>query len=188
MHMQTTTPAKLTYRDFVRFPDDGKRHELIDGVHYVTPSPFMPHQNVLGNLHFLIRSHLEEHRAGRVFLAPFDVIFSFFDIVEPDLLFISNERMAILTRKHVRGAPDLVVEIGSKSTRRRDEGVKLELYERGDVLEYWVVDPDEETIRVYRRKEGRLARAGELAREHHEALTTPLLPGLSLPLHRVFAE
>jgi len=70
--------------DFVKFPDDGKRHELIDGVHYVTPSPFTPHQSILGNLHFLIRLHLEDHPGGRVFMAPLDIVLSMFDVVEPE--------------------------------------------------------------------------------------------------------
>ena len=77
--------VKLTYDDFLLFPDDGKRHELIDGEHYVTPSPNTKHQQISGNLHCLIRSWLEAHPIGRVFYAPFDVVFSHFDVVEPDL-------------------------------------------------------------------------------------------------------
>ena len=130
MLMPTThaRPGRLTYRDFVKFPDDGKRHELIDGVHYVTPSPASAHQRVVGNLHFLIRLHLEQHGGGEVFLSPFDVLFTTFDIVEPDLLFVSDARKHVVTEQHVEGSPDLVVEVRSPSTRRRDEGVKLKLY------------------------------------------------------------
>jgi len=91
--MRAASPAvKLTYDDFVLFPDDGKRHELIDGEHYVTPSPNTKHQGVCGNLHWLMRSHLQEHPLGRLFFAPFDVVFSAFDVVEPDLLYMSRER------------------------------------------------------------------------------------------------
>ena len=109
---------RLTYEDFLLFPDDGRRHELIDGEHYVTPSPNTKHQAVLGNLHFVLRSWLEEHPVGRVFFAPFDIVFTNFDVVEPDLLYMSNARAAeILTQKHVTGAPELIVEIGSPSTR-----------------------------------------------------------------------
>ena len=85
---------KLTYDDFLLFPDDGKRHELIDGEHYVTPSPNTKHQRVSGNLHWLIRIYLEAHQIGRIFYAPFDVVFSHFDVVEPDLLYMSNARAA----------------------------------------------------------------------------------------------
>ena len=84
--------VKLTYEDYVLFPDDGKRHELIDGKHYVTPTPVRKHQAVAGNLHGLIWSYLQQRPIGRVFTAPFDVIFSEFDVVEPDLLYISRER------------------------------------------------------------------------------------------------
>ena len=130
---------KLTYDDFLLFPDDGKRHELIDGEHYVTPSPNTKHQRVSGNLHFLMRAWLEEHPIGQVFYAPFDVVFSRFDVVEPDLLYVSNERMKeIVTAQHVTGAPDIVVEIGSPGTRKRDETIKRRLYERSGVSEYWV--------------------------------------------------
>jgi Uma2 family endonuclease len=177
---------KLTYRDFVRFPDDRQRHELIDGVHYVTPSPADEHQVILGNLHYWIRAHLQRHPAGRVYLSPFDVVFSMFDVVEPDLLFISTERLAIITRRNVRGAPDLVVEIGSPSTRRRDEDEKLRLYDRFGVDEYWVVDPQEQAVRVYRRRRAALARVAELLASREEVLTTPIMPGLALPLTHVF--
>lgn len=186
MQAATTATRKLTYRDFLKFPDDGKRHELIDGVHYVTPSPFTPHQRVLGNLYFLMRLHLEQHPVGEVFLAPFDVVFSMLDVVEPDLLFISKARRRILTDKHVRGSPDLVAEIRSTTTRRRDEGVKLKLYDRFDVTEYWVVDPGAETIRVYRRVRARLRQSVELTRSQEAELTSPLLTGLSIPLGRIF--
>jgi len=84
--VRATGPGvKLTYDDFVLFPDDGKRHELIDGEHYVTPSPNTKHQKVSGNLFLLIGTWLEQHRIGQLFFAPFDVVFSQFDVVEPDL-------------------------------------------------------------------------------------------------------
>jgi len=122
---------KLTYDDFVRFPDDGKRHELIDGEHYVTAAPNTKHQQVSMDSTFLIRSWLEDHPVGRLFATPFDIVLSEFDVVEPDLLYLTHERAAdILTTQHLRGAPELVVEIGSPSTRQRDETIKRHLYER----------------------------------------------------------
>src|SRR5262249_27433727 len=117
--------VKLTYDDFLLFPDDGKRHELIDGEHYVTPSPNTKHQTIAVTLTGLIWVYLQSHPIGRLFAAPFDVVFSNFDVVEPDLLYMSHERaQAILTSVHTRGAPELVVEIGSKGTRKRDETIK----------------------------------------------------------------
>jgi Uma2 family endonuclease len=111
-----------------------------------------------------------------------------FDIVEPDLLFISDARRHILTRRNVRGAPDLVVEVRSESTARRDQGVKLKLYDRRGVLEYWVVDPEAEAIRVYRRRGQRLELSQELGGDPEAVLTTAPLPGMSLPLAKIFDQ
>jgi Uma2 family endonuclease len=181
--------VKLTYEDYLLFPDDGKRHELIEGDHYVTPTPIRKHQAVSGNLHGLIWAHLQQHRIGRVFAAPFDVIFSDFDVVEPDLLYISNERFgAIETSPWVRGAPDLVVEIGSPGTRKRDETIKRRLYERFGVVEYWVADPELDAVKVFRLERGRFARVAELTLENGDVLSTPLIPGLELSLSKIFED
>ena len=180
---------KLTYDDFVLFPDDGKRHELIDGEHYVTASPNTKHQRVSMDLTFLLRSWLEDHPVGHLFAAPYDIVLSQFDVVEPDLIYLSNERAAeIMTTLHLRGAPELVVEIGSPSTRQRDETIKRHLYARTGVSEYWFVDPELDIVRVYRREGEQFARPHELSREAGDTLTTPLLAGLSLPLDRIFRE
>lgn len=180
---------KLTYDDFLLFPDDGKRHELIDGEHYVTPSPNMKHQRVSGNLYFLIRAWLEDHPIGQVFYAPLDIVFSRFDVVEPDLLYLSNERAAeVAIPQHVTGAPEIVVEIGSPGTRKRDETIKRRLYARWGVSEYWVVDPELDVVRVYRRAGDLFGRPDELSLEAGDVLSTPYLPGLELPLARIFSN
>lgn len=185
--MPASQGVKLTYDDFVQFPDDGLRHELIDGEHYVTPSPNTKHQSVSINLTVVIGSWLERNPIGRLFHAPFDVVFSKYDVVEPDLLYLSNARAAdALTPLHVRGVPELVIEIGSPGTRKKDETVKRRLYERTGVSEYWVVDPEIDTIRVYGREADGFARVVELSAEAGDVLTTPLLPGLEIPLSRVF--
>ena len=181
--------VKLTYDDFVLFPDDGKRHELIDGEHYVTPSPNVRHQRILGTPHWLIRSHLETNPIGQVFFAPFDVVFSDFDVVEPDLLYLSNERAAqVLTELHAKGVPELVVEIASKGTRKRDETIKRRLYERTGVSEYWIVDPEIDVIRVYRLEGSTFGRPIELSRDANDTLSTVLLPALDMPLTRIFSN
>lgn len=118
-----------------------------------------------------------------MFYAPFDIVFTQFDVVEPDLLYMSNERAAaILTAKHVTGAPEIVIEIGSPGTRKRDKTIKRRLYERSGVSEYWV---DLDVVRVYRREQDRFGRPTELAAEAGDTLTT--LPGLEMPLSRIFA-
>jgi Uma2 family endonuclease len=187
-HRAAGPAVKLTYDDFVHFPDDGKRHELIDGEHYVTPSPNTKHQTIAGTLHGIIWSWLQENPIGRLFHAPYDVVFSDFDVVEPDLLYLSAERAKhVLTPLHAKGVPELVIEIASKGTRKRDETIKRRLYERTGVSEYWVVDPHIDVIRVYRRENDQFARPVELSSEAADVLVTPLLPGLHLPLTRIFA-
>ena len=183
----TAPCAKFTYEDVLNFPNDGKRHEIIDGDHYVTPSPNTKHQVVSMNLTRVFIFYLEHQRVGQLFAAPFDVVFSDLDVVEPDLLYISRERAGILTDKHVHGSPDLVVEILSPGTRKTDEVTKRKLYERFDVGEYWVVDSELETIKVYRRDAGIFARAAELTAEAGDILTTPLLPEFSASSVDLFA-
>jgi Uma2 family endonuclease len=183
------TDLKLTYDDFLLFPDDGQRHELIDGEHHVTPSPDIRHQRILRELLYVITDWLKAHPVGEMFTAPLDVILSRHDVVEPDLLYVSKERAAaLLSGQHVTGAPDLVVEIASTGTRRRDETIKRRLYERMGVTEYWVVDPDIDVIRVYTRTDDRFGRPAELSAERGDVLRTPLLAGLDIPLARVFVE
>ena len=134
MEWPASRDTRLTYDDFVLFPDDGMRHEIIDGEHYVTPSPGVRHQMLVGRLHFEIESWVRQHsRAGQVFLSPLDVLFTRWDIVEPDLSFVTPDQEEILTDKNVQGPPALVIEIASPGTRKRDEGIKLQLFDRGGV-------------------------------------------------------
>jgi Uma2 family endonuclease len=186
--MALPDPArKLTYEDLLLFPeDDLLRHEILDGEHYVTASPFRRHQRVSGNLHLLLAPFVRDRRLGEVYYAPVDVLLSPHDVAVPDLIFISNERLEILTEKNVQGAPDLVVEILSRSTGHRDRGIKLERYGLFGVREYWLVDPDRETLRVYRHDGARLALTADLSAASEAALSTPLLPGLTIPLRKVF--
>ena len=179
--------VKLTYDDFVLFPDDGLRHELIDGEHYVTPSPNTKHQAISLKVSARLFTWLEQHPIGKVFAAPFDVVFTQFDVVEPDVLYMSQARAGeILKDSNVQGVPELVIEIASPSTRRRDETVKRGLYERVGVSEYWVVDPKLDVVRVYRPEGAAFAKPVELSAEARDVLTTELLPGLELSLEDIF--
>ncbi len=177
--------TKLTYADYVRFPEDGLRHEIIDGEHFVTPSPSLRHQRISGTLFYLLRSHLENHPVGELFYAPFDALLGAHDIVVPDLLYLSEERRHFLTAKNLQGPPNLVIEILSPSTSRRDRRLKRDLYERVGVEEYWLVDPERNVVNIYRWEAG----ASESSAEYEKTatLTSPLFPGLNLQLDRVFA-
>ena len=177
--------TKLTYEDYVRFPEDGLRHEIIDGEHYVTPTPATRHQRISGELFYLIRAYLEAHRLGELFHAPFDALLGKYDVVVPDLLYLSNERCHFLTSKNLQGPPTLVIEILSPSTSRRDRLLKRDLYARVGVEEYWVVDPVCDVVEVYRQGSG--AFEASVQYDKTAILTSPLFPGLELALDRVFA-
>lgn len=184
-----TPGARLTYEDFLLLPADGLRHEIVDGKHLVSPSPNRRHQVLVGRLHFEIERFLRDHPGtGAVFLAPFDVVLTRWDVVEPDLLFVAGDQAGILTDANVQGAPALVIEVLSAGTRRTDEHDKRKLFDRCGVREYWLVDPDREVVSVFRRAAGGFfPRVAERTREGHDVLTTPLLAGLTIALSELFA-
>lgn len=179
-------PYKLTYDDYLLFPEDGLRHEILDGEHNVTASPFVRHQRISGRIYRPLSSWVEERDLGEVFYASVDVVLSPHDVAVPDLFYISKKRAGIITEKNIQGAPDLIVEIISPSTRLRDEGIKLQSYGARGVEEYWMVYPDRQTTRVYRREGGRFRLAAELSAATGDVLTTPLLPGLEILLTEIF--
>ena len=147
--MQTTKPT--TWEDVLRMPEDGNRYEFIGGRLYMTPAPVIRHQRVSKLLQGALVRLLEHAGHGEIFYAPCLVEFpGTGDRVQPDILFVSNERRGIIAEKAVVGAPDLVVEILSPSTAHRDRGIKLDLYARCGVREYWIVDPDEDRVDVWR--------------------------------------
>jgi Uma2 family endonuclease len=186
--MATQTVTKLTYDDYLLIPDDGLRHEIIDGEHFVNPSPNTKHQQVLGNIVRALDGFVHPRRIGRVFFAPYDVILSDSDVVEPDALYISNARMHLITKANLRGAPDLAVEVLSEWNRRNDEILKKKRYELFGVEEYWIADPELESVKIYRRTGGAFAPAEIISTETGGTITTALLPGFELPIANVFAD
>ncbi len=181
---------KLTVQElWALFPGEYHvRHELIGGEHFVTPTPVTRHQLLVGRLSFEIELYLRAHPGiGQLFGVPLDVVLSAHDVVEPDLILIASDQMEILTPKNVQGAPALVIEVLSPSTRRRDLGIKRELFNRGGVREYWIVDGRLNRIQVHRRNaDGVLTMVGQLEAGVDDVLTTPLLPGLELRLGTLF--
>jgi Uma2 family endonuclease len=171
---------RLTYEDYCRLPNDGKRYEIIDGELFVAPSPFRTHQRAVTRLTSYLSAFVEENNLGEVFVAPFDVVFSRFDVVEPDVLYVSKDRLSVLTEKNVQGAPDLVVEVLSSSTADTDKTIKLKLYARYGVREYWIIDPEGPCAEIYRRQKKGFVLLRTLAAS--DSLTSPLFPGFSLPL------
>lgn len=176
---------KFTLVDYLNAPED-KRYELLDGELVMTPAPGERHQRASMLLGWKLIQFVTENRLGRVYAAPFDVVLSNTDVVQPDLLFVSNERADIVTAANVQGAPDLVVEILSPSTADRDLTFKRRLYARHGVREYWIVDTEARTVTVLRLHEGEFAVAGEYG--PGETLTSPVLPGFELRVDDMFGD
>ena len=177
----------FTYEDYLLIPEDGKRHELIDGEEYVSPAPKTRHQRIVGRLFLRLGRFVEQHQLGEAFVAPVDLILSETDVVQPDVLFIAADRSAIIEEHAVTAAPDLVVEVLSEGSRRHDEIRKRKLYERYGVQEYRIVDPELEILKVYRMGESGYERVAEWSREAKDVLTTPLLPDFRLAPADLFA-
>ena len=186
MPTMPTTDLRLTIEDYELFPEDGRRHELVDGEHVVTPAPTVRHQRLSGRLYVALREAAHAGRLGEALYAPVDVVLSPHDVLQPDLLFVRHERREVL-RDRAEGAPDLVIEIVSPSSRRLDEVRKRRAYERFGVEELWIVDPELEVVRLYRREAAGFARPVELAAERGDVVETPLLPDLRLDVSALFA-
>lgn len=145
---QMQTSIRYNYQDYLQLPED-KRYEIIDGDLFMVPSPNESHQRILANIFQALSHYVKQNKLGRVYFAPFDVLFSEEDIVQPDIIFVSHENKKIITKDNIKGAPDLIVEVFSPSTFKRDMGIKKKLYARHGVQEYWIVDPGHETVDVF---------------------------------------
>ncbi len=175
--------TKLTYQDYAKTPE-GEIWELIDGEKFMPSTPGTAHSSVKVRLGSLVHEFVKVRGLGQVYPAPFDVVLSDVDVVQPDLLFVSRERSHIVTRANVRGAPDLVVEIRSPSTANRDWTTKRDLYARFGVKEYWVVAPDARRVWVMLVGDNGLEEAGSYGTG--DVLTSPTLEGLSIDLDDIF--
>ena len=176
-------PLKLVADDYWHLPEDGKRYEILDGGLNVIASPNRRHQCVARSLYDHLAS-LARRGLGEVYFAPLAVILDDHSVVEPDLLYVSKERSHILADRGIEGAPDLVVEILSPSSRRTDAHTKSKLYARTGVRHYWIADPELDRLELYR-----LAGSGyeHLATVESPAIVLPEdFPGLRIPLDDVF--
>jgi len=178
--------TRLTYDDLESIPreHDSDRHELIDGELVVTPSSIPAHQIISANIEYALMHHVREHGLGIVIDAPIDIRLTPGNVLVPDIIFIAQHRLHIIGPKTIDAAPDLVVEILSPGTRRRDLDTKRALYARFGVQEYWIVDPDARTLSVLALASDKfeLVQAGE-----GDAIASRVLPGLTLALNDVFA-
>ncbi|MFN0057386.1 MAG: Uma2 family endonuclease [Planctomycetota bacterium] len=171
--------TKLTYADYDRISnDDGRRHEIIDGEHIVNAAPAPRHQQISFQLQLQLYEQIQKRGNGEVYGAPVGVRFSNHDIVEPDLIAIRSENLGIITPTLIDGAPDLLVEILSPSSAATDRIRKLALYERFQVSEYWIVDPESRVVEQYVLTAG----VFELKDTCRETITCLTFIGVSLNL------
>jgi Uma2 family endonuclease len=177
--------VRFNYQDYLQLPED-KRYEILDGDLYVVPAPNTRHQRISKRIHFALMAQIEAKGLGEIFNAPFDVVFSDENIAQPDLLFICRERLGLLTEANLAAAPDLAVEILSPGTRQKDLAIKRKIYARFGVREYWIVDPEANTVEVLVWRKSGYAASGIFGEAEH--LVSPLLPELVLPLDKVFAK
>lgn len=183
MKPSTLDKRKYTYDDYLKIPDD-ERYELIEGELIMTPSPVPYHQWISKNIEFELEKFVREKNLGKVFDAPCDVYLDEENVIQPDILFISKERLNIITDKNIRGAPDLVIEILSEATAYRDLVKKKRLYAKHGVKEYWIVDPGEKTVEIYSLKEGVFVITQSYTEK--DVLKSPMLLGLEINLTKVF--
>ena len=183
--MVTNPDVRLTVQDYLNIPEeDENRYELINGELYMAPAPSWEHQESSGNLYSILRAFVLANLLGRVVYSPIDMFLSDEDVFQPDIVFISNERLGIIHSDGIHGAPDLVIEVLSPGTERIDRTLKSERYEMSDVSEYWQANPIAKTILVLRARDGAFERVGLFT--EGMTLETPLLPGLRVDVSEVF--
>ena len=176
---------KFTVKDYMSMLGD-KQYQLLDGEMILAPSPSDRHQFISLNLVMILQTFVRSSSLGRVRFAPLDVVLSEYDVAQPDILFVSNSRSDIITEANIQGAPDLVVEILSPGTAAHDRGYKQALYGRHGVREYWIVDPEAETIEVLGESSDGLTLLGTY--RSGQIMTSPLLESLAIDLQEIFRE
>ena len=186
--MATTVRWTVADLEVLPQPADDRRYELVDGELHVTTQPSAQHQMVSFEVGAALREWDPRSASGVIIPAP-GLVFAADEAVAPDLVWIRRERLASVLGDDgkLHNAPDLAVEVLSPGAEnaRRDREVKLGVYGRRGIREYWIVDWQQRTVAVYRSTGDTLALASVLAEE--DDLTSPLLPGLLLPVSRLFA-
>jgi len=186
MRFMKAADPRVTFAELQEWPDDGRRYELYDGEVIVVPSPFPRHQRVAVNIEEILREY-EHATGGLMFHAPLDIVLSEHNVVQPDVVFFRKERRHVVDMMAAtRAAPDLAVEVLSRSTEARDRGRKMQLLARFGVPEYWIVDPVKNTFEIYVLRGSAHERVATL--DEPADVMSATLPDLTFPAARVFAE
>ena len=184
--MLSTHARPITRHEYALIPFGAPNYQLIEGDLVMAPSPSSFHQDILINLAGLFRDYLRAHPIGKIYVAPLDTYLSDLNVYQPDLLFIRKENYAIIEEHGIEGAPDLVVEILSKTSGKYDLGVKRSVYARTGIEELWIIDPAKRTLALYRLSENADTPAATYRAK--QRFTSTLLPGLTIDLPSVFAS
>ena len=148
--MSTPSPSigkRYTYKDYLQIEDE-KRYEVMEGGLIMVPAPLTSHQRVSRNIEVILCNFVKEKRLGEILDAPTDVVLSEDVVVQPDILFISKERLNIIEEAAIMGSPDLIVEVVSPFSASYDTIEKRDVYEKHGVKEYWLVFPQEKVVEV----------------------------------------
>jgi len=186
MRFMKAADPRVTFAELQQRPDDGRRYELYDGEVIVVPSPFPRHQRVAMHVGEVLEEYERTH-GGTTFDIPIDIVFTEHDVVQSDVVYFRQERRQLIRDwEATRAAPDLAIEVLSRSTEARDRGRKMQLLARFGVPEYWIVDPLNNTLEIYILSDA----AYNLVASHREgdSVISPTLPSLSFSAARVFAE
>jgi Uma2 family endonuclease len=160
--------------------------EIINSEIYMSPTPNSKHQEISGELEFLLMLFIKKNKAGKIFHAPMDVILDKHNVVQPDILFIANENIKIITRKCIEGVPNLVIEIISPSSYYRSQVEKKDLYERFGVKEYWIIDPANKVIEIFTLQESKYVLHAFIAEEGK--VSSALLQGFEVSIHDIINQ
>jgi len=171
----------FTYEDYLKL-EDNQDYEVIGGKLILVPKPMPYHQEIVGRLITELNIYLRKNSLGKIY-SDVDVVFSS-QVVSPDLVFISKDRLSIVTETNIQGAPDLAVEVLSPSTQKYDRKQKSQLYHANGIKEYWIIDPALQLVEVFISGENEWNRSGVY--DEGDILTSPLLPGLRIELKNVF--
>ena len=174
---------KYTYEDYAKLPE-GAPYQLIGGELIMTPAPTPYHQYISGNIYSILKEFVEKNNLGQLYYSPIDVYFEETETYQPDIIFISKERLDIIKETKIEGAPDLVIEILSPATAYYDLRKKFKIYEKHGVKEYWIVDPEEKSIEIYQNQEGKF-KLIQMAKEK-DTVNSSLFKDFELNLEKIF--
>ncbi len=176
---------RFDYNDYLQLPED-KRYEILEGELYVVPAPNTRHQRISLRIQTALVRQLVEKDLGELLSAPYDVVLSEENVVQPDILFVRKARLSLIGEQNLPAAPDLIVEILSPGTRKKDLAIKRKIYARFGVQEYWIVDPEANRLEVLKWMESGYITVGIYGTA--DRLLSPLLPEIDIPIAALFVQ